>query len=251
MTTSAFTCSRGDLVRAGILTRYGCQPRLRPLQYPEYRDLLRRYRQDAAFAGMVDSVAEGLQMDVIEAHDLEGLVLHPQEGSWLYYRIKDGNPRMGTEERLVLGLAHVAIAARAYPSPAHLEEDGVTRISVEEVDVFLRRLTERLRQATVGEDGLAIPHAELNTAWRLYAKLPSSKPGKSRRSLTHSSTQWVIRDALEWLVEQGMAYPATRDLGAGHYRLAHRFRLQVRECASLPAFALLCDIRRAQLIEED
>jgi hypothetical protein len=47
-----------------------------------------------------------------------------------------------------------------------------------------------------------------------------------------------------------MAYRAD-DLGAGQYRLAHRFRVQVREAAASAAFAVLCDLRRAHLAEED
>ncbi|MGW3873726.1 hypothetical protein ACWEC4_36590 [Streptomyces sp. NPDC005055] len=41
----------------------------------------------------------------------------------------------------------MAIAARVYPTPPDLEEQGVKRISLAEVDDFLRRLTERLREA--------------------------------------------------------------------------------------------------------
>ncbi|MER5689811.1 hypothetical protein [Streptomyces sp. NPDC002205] len=46
-----------------------------------------------------------------------------------------------------VGLAHMAIAARVYPTPPDLEEQGVKRISLAEVDDFLRRLTDRLREA--------------------------------------------------------------------------------------------------------
>jgi hypothetical protein len=60
----------------------------------------------------------------------------------------------------------------------------------------------------------------------------------------------VIKEALDWLVEQGMASRAD-ELGVGHYRLAHRFRVQVREAAASTAFTVLCDLRRAHLVEED
>jgi hypothetical protein len=248
MTTSANVCSPSDLADACALVCFGCQPRLRPVGVPRYRDLLQRYRMDGPFRDAADAAADGLDLDVIEAHQTEGLILHPREGSWLSYRLKD-HPKLGVTDRLVLGLAHVAIAARVYPTPADLEEQGVKRVSLAEVDDFLRRLTDRLREAAVDADGLTVAHPELQAAWRVYARLPSSRPTATGR-LSESSTQRVIREALDWLVEQGMAYRAD-DLGAGQYRLAHRFRVQVREAAASAAFAVLCDLRRAHLAEED
>ncbi|UQA90515.1 hypothetical protein [Streptomyces halobius] len=248
MTTTAYVYSPADLADASALVRFGCQPRLRPLGIPQYRDLLQRYRLNGPFRDAVDAAADGLDMDLIEAHQVEGLILHPREGSWLSYRLKD-HPKLGVKDRLVLGLVHIAIAARAYPTPADLEEESVKRTSLTEVDDFLRRLTDRLREAAVDADGLAVPHAELQAAWRVYAKLPPSQLTPTRQ-LSQSSTQRVIKEALDWLVDQGMAYGAD-ELGPGHYRLAHRFRVQVREAAATAAFTVLCDLRRAHLAEED
>ncbi|MFE2850126.1 hypothetical protein ACFXJO_03215 [Streptomyces lavendulae] len=248
MTTSTYTYSPADLTDAGALLRFGCQPHLRPLGNPQYRELLHRYRMDAPFRTAVDSGADGLEMDVKEAHQVEGLILLPREGSWLSYRLKD-HPRMGVTDRLVLGLAHMAIATRVYPTAADLEDDSVKRTSISEVDDLLRRLTDRLREAAVDSDGLAIPHSGLQAAWKVYAKLPRSRPTPSGQ-LSNSSTQRVIKEALVWLVDKGMAYPAT-ELGPGHYRLAHRFRVHVREAAGSAAYTALCDLRRAHLVEED
>ncbi|MFB7211104.1 hypothetical protein [Streptomyces sp. NPDC056255] len=245
---TGYAYSAADLTDAASLVSFGCQPRLRPLAVPRYRDLLQRYRRDGPFRDAVDAMAEGLDMDLIEAHEAEGLVLHPRSGSWLSYRLQD-HPKLQVKDRLVLGLAHVAIAARAYPCPADLEEETVKRVSLTEIDDFLRGLTEHLRRAAVDEDGLAVPHAELDAAWRIYSKLMPGRPTATGQ-LAKSSTQRVIKEALDWLVSQGMAQPAP-ELGSGHYRLAHRFRLQVREAASMAAFTALCDIRRSQLVEEE
>ncbi|WP_405785701.1 hypothetical protein [Streptomyces sp. NBC_01367] len=245
--STGYAYSAADLTDAACLVGFGCQPRLRPLAVPRYRDLLQRYRRDGPFRDAVDAMVEGLEMDLTEAHEVEGLVLHPRLDSWLAYRLKD-HPKLGVKDRLVLGLAHVAIAARAYPYPADLEEETVKRVSLVEIDDFLRGLTERLRRATVDADGLALPHAGLDMAWRIYSKLPPGRPTATGQ-LAKSSTQRVIKEALDWLVDQGMAMRAP-ELGSGHYRVTHRFRLQVRENASTAAFAALCDIRRSQLAEE-
>ncbi|GAA2417472.1 hypothetical protein ACFPFX_04355 [Streptomyces mauvecolor] len=248
MTTSTCIYSLTDLVDASVLVRFGCQPRLRPLQFPQYRALLNRYRMDGPFRDAVDAAAEGLDLDVKEAHPVEGLILLPREGSWLSYRLKD-NPKLGVNDRLVLGLAHVAVAARAYPTAADLEDESVKRISLADVDDFLRRLTDKLREAAVDGDGLAVSHPGLQAAWQLYSKLPPSRLTPTRQ-LSQSSTQRVIKEALDWLVDQGMAYRAD-ELGPGHYRLAHRFRVHVREAAASAAYTALCDLRRAHLAEED
>ncbi|MFJ6619634.1 hypothetical protein ACIQOW_18890 [Kitasatospora sp. NPDC091335] len=246
---TAPTTAAPDLTDASALVGFGLQPRLRPLQYPRYRDLVQRCRLDRTFRTAVEAFADGLEMDLIEVHPVEGLVLHPRHGSLFTFRLMD-HPTLKSDQRLVLGLAHVGIAARVYPFPADLEEDTVKRVSIDEVDGFLRHLVKRLQDATRDSDGLALPHAGLDAAWRCYAKLTPGRPTPTGRLSQASSQRW-IRDALDWLVDQGMAYNAEKDLGAGHFRLAHRFRLQVREAAAGAAFALLSDIRRAQLVEKD
>ncbi|MCX5345799.1 hypothetical protein [Streptomyces atratus] len=74
---TGYAYSAADLTDAASLVSFGCQPRLRPLAVPRYRDLLQRYRRDGPFRDAVDAMAEGLNMDLIEAHEAEGLVLHP------------------------------------------------------------------------------------------------------------------------------------------------------------------------------
>ena len=234
---------------AAELVRYGCQPRRRPLADARYRDLLQRYRMDSAFRERVDAIAQGLGVEVIAAHSQEGLVLHAVDGGLFTYRLKD-DVRRTSLQRLVTGLVHVAIAARVYPTEHDLDDESVKRIGVGEVDEFLRHLVEELRKASHGEDGLPVPDAAVDAVWRLYAGRPSCKPTARGRGLTQLSTQNVIREVLEWLVHQGMALHAP-EFGAGHYRLLHRFRLQVREAAALPAFETLRDIRRAQTADAD
>lgn len=241
---STAVSASSDLQDAAELVRYGCRPRLRPLADARYRDLLQRFRMESPFRDRVEAIAQGLGVEVIAAHPQEGLVLHPQDGGLFTYRLRD-DLRRTAEQRLVLGLVHVAIAARAYPTEHDLDNESVQRVGVGEVDDFVRHLVEQLREASKGEDGLPVPEAAVDAVWRLYARRPGGKPTPGGRGVTQHSTQSVIREALEWLVHQGMAMPAP-EFGAGHYRLLHRFRLQVREAAALPAFEVLRDIRRAQ-----
>ncbi|MFF0484866.1 hypothetical protein [Streptomyces sp. NPDC004435] len=236
--------ARDDLQDAAELVRYGCRPRLRPLSDARYHDLLQRYRMDKGFRDRVEAIGQGLGVQVIAAHTQEGLVLHALDGGLFTYRIKHDLKR-SAERRLILGLVHIAIAARVYPTEHDLEDETVKRISVGEVDAFLRHLVEQLREASKDADGLPVPEAAVDAVWRMYAMRPPAKPTAARRGVTQTSTQSVIAEALEWLVHQGMALPAP-EFGPGHYRLLHRFRLQVSEAAAMPAFVTLRDIRRAQ-----
>ncbi|MFE4972879.1 hypothetical protein ACFRAR_12280 [Kitasatospora sp. NPDC056651] len=238
-----------ELAAVAALVGFGLQPRMRPLDNPRYRELLQRCRCERPFRSAVEACAEGLEMDLIEVHPVEGLILHPRHGSIFTYRLTD-HEKLSSKERLTLGLVHVAIAARAYPYPEDLEEDGAKRIAVDDVDAFLRHLIGKLQEATRDSEGLALPHTGLDAAWRIYAKLTPGRPTAGGSRVVRASSQYWIAYALRWLVEQGMATPAPAH-GPGHYLLAHRFRLQVREAASAPAFALLGDLRRTQLVEED
>ncbi|MDX3868051.1 hypothetical protein PV757_47940, partial [Streptomyces europaeiscabiei] len=75
-------------------------------------------------------------------------------------------PQRYQPDQALLGLAHVAIAARAYPTAGDLEEESIKRISLTDVDDFLRRLTAKLREAAVDADGLPVPHGACRKPWR-------------------------------------------------------------------------------------
>ncbi|MGQ4419878.1 hypothetical protein ACN6LA_007515, partial [Streptomyces sp. SAS_269] len=49
-----------DAADAARLVAFGLQPKLQPARDQEYTDLLRRYREEPAFARLADAVAAGL-----------------------------------------------------------------------------------------------------------------------------------------------------------------------------------------------
>lgn len=233
---------RDDAYDAARLVSYACRPRMRPLADKTYHDLLDRYRSSSEFRDLVDAVADGLGLESVAAHPEEGLVLHPQPDQLFTFRLVDYQKGLKPTDRMVLGLIHVAIAARAYPTPVDLEDDTIKRVSVEEIDSFLRTLVTETKRATQDESGLTATNAELDTAWRAYEQMPSVRR-TARGQLAQSCSHYWITSVLDWLVVQGHAQRAT-EFGAGHYRLLHRFRLQVAEAAANEALERITMLAR-------
>jgi hypothetical protein len=231
---------------AAKLVRYACQPRLRPLADKTYHKLLERYRSSSGFRELVDAIADGLTLLIVAAHPEEGIVALPHPDGIFTYRLSDYQKGIKPSERMLVGLIHVAIAARAYPTPVDLEEEAIKRVSVAEVDTFIRHLIKEMSREAEDESGLAAISAEFKQAWRSYDKLTSHriKAGKGN-GLSPTCTHYWITNVLDWLVVQGLAQRAT-EFGPGHYRLLHRFRLQVAEAAGQVVYEKLADVRRRQ-----
>ncbi|QIZ37002.1 hypothetical protein FDZ84_23110 [Saccharopolyspora sp. ASAGF58] len=237
-----------DIHDAARLVAFACQPRMRPLADKTYDDLLERYRSSTEFRDLTDNVADGLGLDVIAAHPQEGLIVHPLPGGMFSFRLADYH-KLRPEQRMMMGLIHIAIAARAYPTPADLEEESIKRVSVSDVDGFLRHLIGELKREAEDSDGLIATNAEFDRAWHAYDRMVSVKPSRRGNGWAMSCTYYWITHVLDWLVGQGMAQRAP-EFGAGHYRLLHRFRLQVAEVAGPAVFDKIADIRRRQVADD-
>jgi hypothetical protein len=236
------TLSQRDLADVGVLIGYGLRPKARPGADSDYRVLLTRYSTDLEFRNAVDGVLEGLDAQVLSESDL-GLVLGVRRESVFAFRLTDLPKVTGVTERLLVGLVSVAVAAFAFPNPADFDDDRVRWVAVDEVERFLREVCERLKRdpevATRQEESF-------EEAWRTYDRLsPGYKAdkgkGKSRRSAA-SSPYWVA-NVLTWMVDQGLARPAT-SRGPESFQLLERFRIQARELAGNATYEVLATIRR-------
>ena len=234
-----------DARDAARLVRYACQPRVRPLADKSYHELLDRYRSSSEFRELVDAIADGLTLLIVAAHPEEGIVAHPHPDGIFTYRLVDYQKGIKPTERMLVGLIHIAIAARAYPTPTDLEEETIKRVSVAEVDAFIRHLISELRREGEDEAGLTSTNAEFDQAWQAYDRMTSRRI-KGRNGLSPTCTHYWIGSVLDWLVTQGLAQRAT-EFGSGHYRLLHRFRLQVAEAAGQVVYDKLADLRRRQM----
>jgi hypothetical protein len=211
---------------------------LLPARDELYRDLVARFRADDEFAALVAAVANGLDLVVLEVSDRTGIVVASTEESVFAVTMTEYAKRTGgTEkaaERVLHALAHLGVAALAYPRPADLADDGyIGRVSVEGVDGFVREAAARLSQqaSEVGENAdPPVERPDLETAWRVYTRRARTGATDDGRRLP-ASTLGIASRAMRFLADQGLLVK-TDDAHGGTYRTTPRYQVQVREAGS-------------------
>ncbi|WP_069812137.1 hypothetical protein [Streptomyces sp. TP-A0874] len=236
----------GDAADAARLVAFGLQPKLLPARDPEYTDLLRRHRDDPAFARLADAVAAGLGLVVLEVSARAGMAVAAAEDSVFAVRMGDYARRASADsaDRFLHGLAHLAVAAMAFPRPEDLADDGyIGRITVSGVEAFVRQVCRRLEERAEERGENTDPRTEepgLETAWRVYARRSATGATKDARRLAGSTTG-IIAKAVAFLVDSGFLQRAGDDAG-GAYRTTARYQLQVRDMAGSAAMGELLDL---------
>jgi hypothetical protein len=208
--------------KAAELIAFALQPRLARGADERYGELWSEYRTDEEFHNVVDAVANGLGLVVIDATE-QGLVVAPMDKSPFAFRLTDYAAGLTPKRRMLIGLAHLGIAAVAYPRESDLEDDIVVRRSVEQVERFLRDACQALADAE--EQDSVVRDDEETLAWREYLSMPASRR-MAKGGYSADCTVGQISRAFDWLVAQGMA----RQSGDS-YQLLDRYRVQVRELA--------------------
>ncbi|KUH39628.1 MULTISPECIES: hypothetical protein [Streptomyces] len=235
-----------DAADAARLVSFGLQPRLLPARDAEYAELLRRYREDPPFARLADAVATGLGLVVLEVSPRAGMAVTAGEDSVFAVRMGDYARRASADsaDRFLHGLAHLAIAAMAFPRPEDLADDGyIGRITVNGVDAFVRQACRRLEERAEREGENTDPASAapgLEAAWRTYTRRSATGATKDARRLAGSTTG-IIGKAVAFLTDSGFLQRTGDDAG-GAYRTTARFQLQVRDMAGSAAMAELLDL---------
>lgn len=245
-TTDTAPITSADVGDAARLVAYGLQPKLLPARDAEYADLIRRHREDPRFAALAAAVAAGLGLVVLEVSPRAGMAVTAGEDSVFAVRMGDYARRAGTEsaDRFLHGLAHLAVAAMAFPRPEDLADDSyIGRLSVHGVDAFVREACLRLatRAERDGENtDPEIDAPSLEAAWRVYARRSATGATKDARRLA-ASTIGIVAKAVAFLVDSGFLQRVSDD-GGGTYRTTARYQLQVRDTAGSAAMAELLDL---------
>lgn len=147
-------------------------------------------------------------------------------------------------DRFLHGLAHLAVAALAFPRPEDLADDGyIGRLTVNGVDAFVRQTCRRLeeRAEELGENTDPASDAPgLEAAWRVYARRSATGATKDARRLAGSTTG-IVGKAAAFLTESGFLQRTGDDAG-GTYRTTPRYQLQVRDMAGSAAMAELLEL---------
>jgi hypothetical protein len=232
-----------DVADASRLVSFGLQPKLLPARDAEYGELVRRYRDDAGFARLADAVATGLGLVVLEVSARAGMAVAAAEDSVFAVRLGDYSRRAASEstDRFLHGLAHLAVAALAFPRPEDLADDGyLGRITVNGVDTFVRQVCRRLEEQAADEGANTDPASDapgLEAAWRVYTRRSATGATKDARRLA-GSTIGIVGKATAFLVDSGFLQKTSDDSG-GTFRTTARYQLQVRDLAGSAAMAEL------------
>ncbi|MEY9872411.1 hypothetical protein ABH931_001887 [Streptacidiphilus sp. MAP12-33] len=232
-----------DVADASRLVSFGVQPKLLPARDAEYAELIRRYRDDPSFARLADAVATGLGLIVLEVSARAGMAVAADEESVFAVRMGEYSRRAASEstDRFLHGLAHLAVAALAFPRPEDLADDGyLGRITVNGVDAFVRQACRKLEQQADLEGDNTDPVSDapgLEAAWRVYARRSATGATKDARRLA-GSTIGIVGRAVSFLVDSGFLQKTSDDSG-GTYRTTARYQLQVRDMAGSAAMAEL------------
>jgi len=231
-----------DVRAAAELITFGLARRARPVEGSDYRALLDRYRSELRVKDVVDTMAEGLGLEVLGT-PRAGIVLVPEPGGPFATRLGDLRP-MDQDEKLVFGLVLLGIAAYAYPNEVDFDDPETKLVDVIRIDEFIRAAIAALEPADRGIDGGVDGGLDgrARAAAEVYADLPSFVPTQTGRR-ARGCTLRAVEEVCAWLVEQGAAREAPT-LGPDTYHLTDRFRLLVADSAGGAALEALREVRR-------
>lgn len=239
------TYSEHDAEEAARLVGYGLRPRLRPHRDAAYAALVRRYDEEPAFEQLVRRSAAGLGLRVIGITQRAGAVFGAVPGSVFetkldHYARQARQAHQREAERVLHGIAHLAIAACCFPRPEDLADDGyVGQATVPTVDHLVRHACQELSERVAGSEENSDPMTdalELERAWRVYSRRPEAGSTSDGR-VAPPSTEAIVGKALRYLVDQGMLTETEDDeRSVKVYRTTSRYQLQVRELAGVQAY---------------
>jgi hypothetical protein len=234
--------ARDSVWHAGRLLQWALRPLARPAQESEYRELVDRYFDDGAFRAAVRDLADGLGLHLLDVSE-HGVVLAPHDDS--VFALKPADFRSASakvDDRLLDGLAQVAIAATVFPRARDLDEDpDIVRapVTVDEVETQLRQLCERLSEEARGAPD---PNADderrgLIEAWRVYAQRVDTMETRDARKAVRA-TRRIIEYALDRLREFG-CFTQVRQATDTAWQPTRRYQVMVQQLAATTLFQLV------------
>lgn len=221
----------------------------RPTKESEYRSLLDRYQIDTSFAKTVAAVSEGLGLRILSTSPLGLIVAGATDGPFRLTLENSGLSLRSTAEarlqdRLLLGLALVGIAAYAYPNAASLSSSNVPTVRPADIERALTRNAEAIVRANSttddGGDARGDLDEQLSSAAKHWLTLPEILLG-GRDKLRRECRRWYVETMLGWLVDQGRARKesALSETSGDLFSLNDRFRVGLVDIAETLAFRIL------------
>ena len=221
-----------ELNDVGRLIQWALRPNIHPNNEPDYRDLVERYLDQVDFRTAVREMLAGLGLRVLDV-GLRGMVLVPEPGSIFEMTAANYVTSSKPDERLFIGLIHIAILATVFPRPQDLVDDPAfvrPPISIENVEETLRHLYEHKEEISRDQPDPTVSEraAGLDEAWRVYRRYVARDGLPKRGNGRRRTVQDMIRRELEMLRQRGCFVLTKRD---GHYQPTWRYQVMAQETA--------------------
>lgn len=228
--------SLSDLSAANRLLSFSVNRDTRPASDPEFRRLLDRYQTDPPYAQGVREAAEALGLRVLGADDELGLILDTASDSPFAIRSDELAREFrweSAEDRVIYGVAVVAVAAYCYPYDNNFSVPGVRQVTAAAVDELVRSAAKEGRSADGDETDDDIPLADALQIYVGEKRVAYGKEGSLRRDCT----MYKVGRVLRWLADRGFMVRDATD--KDRFRATEKFRVHVREVAGVAAYEVL------------
>lgn len=229
--------------KAAQLISFALRPRTIPAADPDYLELVREFEASATAAQILERIATGLGLRILELNLRAGLVLGTTNDSPFEIAREDYRSTMSGSDRIIQGLIHLAIGSWCFPRAEDLaESDDVlpARLTVEDLVEYIHGLCEELKNRE--SRNLALPSPELHTAWQHVLALGKYSDSADGR-VSFTTLAGKVRHALTFLTRHGML---KRDSTGGREAWLARptLRIHVRELAGHSAFSIITHAAR-------
>jgi len=207
-------------------------PSLSPINDSDYRELLALFRGDTEFRRHSEDIAIGMQLQILEASEMRGLIVVPaSRESRFAVRLSDiRSTGMDVPQKAALVLAHITIAAVFFPTTDALDDDSYTAppATIATCRDTLYGLAKRLQEASELPPDIPV---ELAPGWKAICAMPEAMREGQRAST--SSGAGVVKLALNQMTANGLIRldRGEEDEASAAYTATHRLRVQLRELA--------------------
>lgn len=229
-----------DPAQAARLLVLAMGPSTTPANNDEYGHLTGRYLSESSFRGMVEDIAEAMELTILAESPQFGLVLGSEPGGFFAPRLDDFRRGMSIKERTAYGLLHFVLVAYIYPSAERLGEEEETlshKIRVGELVRYTRETCDSLKAAGTLKD---VATEEAMEGFNHLLSIPEQEESARRASL-----RAMIRFMLEKYAKEGLLQE-NDEAGETIYRARPQFRIQARRMVSGAHEALMQRVREAR-----
>ncbi|ACN17963.1 conserved hypothetical protein [Desulforapulum autotrophicum HRM2] len=208
-----------DIQDASYLITCGLKPKLVPNKNPRYRELLERYNLDAEFHGVVEEITAGQGLVILDSSRLLVLGLKDQNSPYAP-TIRDVFGNVKPEERMMIGMSILALAAFCYPTPESLDNPQVIYPSCYNIRERMRELVEMASNIQTDEE---VPG--LRQVWEI---IKSNEPiQRKNEKHTRGSLAWAVKFAFSFLESRNFI-SQTSDDQEGTFATREKFRVHVK-----------------------